>query len=500
MTTEEMRKAKIADLAIVLTLFALNVIIKSVFLGTHTLDTDEPYTLYHAQESLGDLFSVLQRDNNPPLFFIILHFWIKVFGISETSARFLPMLFSSTAVIFIYLIGRKYYGIVVASGACLLYSLSNLNIMESHDTRAYTLFVLLSTLSIYFYLRVSESEDIKKPAIALTVINTLLIYTHLLGFFILLIEVIYTLAIPSIRKRFFQLHLKSTIVCGLFYLPYFIFIALSRILDQFQTGMPFEKARPYHLFQIVWAFSNYNIQALKAFLVVLTLFFILLIIRKKIPERHDIIIWGWFVLPFSLMYLVSYKMPMTIPKYEIFITPAFFLMISVAANDLVRKFRVAGVTIIFILAYLMYDSIDLKASNYAGSKDVVASLIQHKRDSTGVFLIPPWVVHTFSYYYDRETFSDYKNLTLRLEKQNVFTFWTPDAIDTFNLTKLSSALLLDGVSNGSTFFDPTEKIYTKLKTSYQDIDTVAAINGYVIYRFQLPVSRNDTIQQNTKNE
>ena len=90
---------------IVLALFLLNIIIKVMYLSFQPISHDEPFTVYHAQFDFYNIIHYLKNYNNPPLFELILHFWIKCFGISPFSVRFLPMLFSSLSVVLFYKIG-----------------------------------------------------------------------------------------------------------------------------------------------------------------------------------------------------------------------------------------------------------------------------------------------------------------------------------------------------------------------------------------------------------
>jgi len=87
---------------VILLLVLLNLVLKGIYLGEHNLDLDEPFTLYQAQGSLGDLVSMMKWDNNPPLFYVLMHYWIRIFGISPFSARSISLLFSSFTIIFIY--------------------------------------------------------------------------------------------------------------------------------------------------------------------------------------------------------------------------------------------------------------------------------------------------------------------------------------------------------------------------------------------------------------
>ena len=67
----------------------------SAYLRTHFITgqfwEDEAITTGIASHSLSAIPGVLRHDGSPPLFYLLLHVWMSVFGASETATHALPL-------------------------------------------------------------------------------------------------------------------------------------------------------------------------------------------------------------------------------------------------------------------------------------------------------------------------------------------------------------------------------------------------------------------------
>ena len=66
---------------------------------------DEAFSYFMARENLMNIVLTTARDNNPPLYYILLHFWMKIFGSTEIALRSLSVIFfwATTYVAFLFL-------------------------------------------------------------------------------------------------------------------------------------------------------------------------------------------------------------------------------------------------------------------------------------------------------------------------------------------------------------------------------------------------------------
>jgi mannosyltransferase len=110
-----------------------------------------------ARLDYGDLFhSLAHTEGNPPLYFLLLHGWIRAFGESEAAIRSLSALFGTAAIVLAYVIGRRLAGSRVGLVAAALVAFNPLMVWFSQEARPYALLVLLSGLSFLFFAMVLE--------------------------------------------------------------------------------------------------------------------------------------------------------------------------------------------------------------------------------------------------------------------------------------------------------------------------------------------------------
>ncbi|MEC4806260.1 MAG: glycosyltransferase family 39 protein [Jaaginema sp. PMC 1079.18] len=124
---------------------------------------DEPITLRELlvplQTNLGgslqDVFTnIITEDNHPPLFFGLLHLWLKLFPqdeyISLWAARSLSAFLGVLAIPAIYFLARAIFrSNAIAQGCAILMALSPYSIYLAQEARHYTLGVLFVILSLF---------------------------------------------------------------------------------------------------------------------------------------------------------------------------------------------------------------------------------------------------------------------------------------------------------------------------------------------------------------
>lgn len=152
-------------------------------LGAESYWYDEIYTVSMAQETLSQLLAVKEL-NWPPAYYALIHFWVQLFGTTEFATRALSASAGLLAVPGLYLIGRELFGESVGLLSSFLLALSEFQIYYAQETRFYSLFLLATLSSLYFYLQLLKTGQ-KRALLVYGLSSLLLVFCHTFGVFVL---------------------------------------------------------------------------------------------------------------------------------------------------------------------------------------------------------------------------------------------------------------------------------------------------------------------------
>jgi hypothetical protein len=117
-------------------------------IGAKGLWLDEAFSVWLGWQPLPDMLSwIIRIDQHPPLYYFLLHFWMR-FGDSAATVRTLSALIGALTIPMIYLLGRRLLGQNVALLAALILAISPFHIRFGQETRMYTLLTLNASLAM----------------------------------------------------------------------------------------------------------------------------------------------------------------------------------------------------------------------------------------------------------------------------------------------------------------------------------------------------------------
>ncbi|HZU60266.1 MAG TPA: glycosyltransferase family 39 protein, partial [Solirubrobacteraceae bacterium] len=167
-------------------LFLVLVIAASAYLRTRYLSgqfwIDEALSMGIASHPLSAIPGILRHDGSPPLFYVLLHFWIRAFGASEAATHTLPLLFGLATIPVGMWAGWSLFGRRAGAIAAILFAFNAFLTQYAQETRMYELMALLGLIATAAFIHAFVHR--RRPyLIVFAIALALMLYTHVWGVF-----------------------------------------------------------------------------------------------------------------------------------------------------------------------------------------------------------------------------------------------------------------------------------------------------------------------------
>jgi hypothetical protein len=405
-------------------------------------------------------------DFHPPLYHVILYFWIKFFGNSEIAVRLPSVIFGLLTIYLTFLISELVFNNKTISLfkhklslkflPALFLTFSGLHLYYSQEARMYSLAAFLTTLAIYVHLIKSHS--------LIRIVSIVLL---------LLSDYVPWLLMPV----FFWLSPVTTFAGLLATIPWWPFL-----VKQLALGM--STAADFPLWnQVVGRFSIKNIllipikflygrvsvtSKISYFLLfapgVVTSSLLIAANYLKLKQQPKIIkvITAWFLVPLIIGVVLSLKISLLSYFRFIFILPAFYILLVWAINTLTGKYKgwlVTGffcLTVITGISYLLLPQF-------------------HRED---------W--RSFSLWIDIDATPNSLTIFPSLAQADPYYYYQHKipAADTLDINQLPETVYL--VRYVQEIFDPQDKMRQNLESLGFVLMTKKSFNGVVVWKYHKP--------------
>ena len=399
-------------------LLALALLLRCLFIGKTDLGSDECFSLYMAQLNIPDIVRILCQGDNPPLWEMLLHGWIRLFGVSEIALRSLSLLFSVLTVIPIYFLGERHLHRYAGIAAALCFCCSTFSIYLSHDGRVYSLIGFLSACSAWLFVSISNNP---KPFkfILLTLVNLLLLYGHYLSIWIIVMEFVIFLIFKPIRSSIWKpylLHVASLIIL---FLPMFP-VLYTRFLDSGLHGTWIEKSSGIvNLYDLFWRMCNLPFVTVVALIIMgcALVFWMIRLKRERSPFSANAILTLLWWVPLLISFVLSFFTGFLLDRYFYFLFPLFYLAMAGYCLSLFPKHEKAGLCLMAFFAILMAVSCSPDSSTkrfsawHADIKPLVNQLKEAKEHEHALVILPESFDKQYVYYLDvrHEAFKSHRS-------------------------------------------------------------------------------------------
>jgi mannosyltransferase len=157
------------------------------FVSRGPLWLDEAQSVAIAKHSLAGLPAALKHDGAPPLYYGLLHLWMRVFGDSTFAVRSLSGIPAVLALPVVVRLGRRIGGDAVGIAAIVLLAISPFAVRYAVEARMYSLLLLLSLAGAHALLSVHRHRTMASY-VALAAVTAASLYTHYYaGFFVVVV-------------------------------------------------------------------------------------------------------------------------------------------------------------------------------------------------------------------------------------------------------------------------------------------------------------------------
>lgn len=287
-------------------------ILRLIAIDSRGLQYDDVFSIFLADRSLPEIVSGTAADTMPPLYYFLLHFWMRI-SREVWFIRLLTVLLSVGVTALVYGTVERWLGRAAAVWAALLTSVSPLQIYHAQDVRMYALLVLGQAAYLWFFTRIWFGERDGKTRGwdwgGLVLSGLVAMYSHNLAVFGLVAPNLFLL----VRRRWRLLIrlVAAQLLIGLGALPWLILLPgqMEKIQRAFWTPRP----GPVEIIQAVILFTaSLPLPPVLLVIVAVLSFQVLLFVALEVwrGRKEDGI--GFLVLalivPPALLFITSYIM------------------------------------------------------------------------------------------------------------------------------------------------------------------------------------------------
>jgi len=370
---------------------------------------DEAFSVIFAQMPLWEI--IQKTTVEPPLYYFLLHFWIKIFGTSEIAARSLSFVAVIIACIVLAEWAHKIFKDKFFSLYMSLFFLCNPMILYyAFEVRTYGFFILFTVLSLFFY------HEKKWGWYRIATICG--IYTHFYFGVVPLIQGIHygilhrqqifrkVKHIPVFIQSFFRDPMGvSYIIIALAISPMFVrFLTVSSVFKS-SWFYPVD----FHLIKSVLGnmFIGYEgtpwyLWPYTAYLSILLFVLFIVALKDKTHRSLTGLLFFLISIPLTLVIGVSFIKPFFVNRYLIPVSVAEVLLTIFALSSLKPKALQRTIAIVFLVAVCVFDMWFSDKHNKLDIRTPVSTINAIKKPSDFIYVDDP-IVFMETLYYTKDT-------------------------------------------------------------------------------------------------
>lgn len=352
---------------------------------------DEIFSVHYSTlPSWSDTLKYWILETNPPLYTLFLRFYLPfVNQNSEILVRLPSLLIGLASIVLLYVFAKKLFSQKTAIISTTFMAFSVLHIFVSVEARIYSLLVLLAISSFYiFHSLIIEQKDNKKMWVLYTIVNTLLLYSHLTALTAVLIQFLVLHFSTNDKKILKKWYIAESISLALFSI-WFIPSTLSRLNLNLGNAWYFETSGDFFtliLYPLLNSTENNLLNTIFTLLIFIGFYILVSMFKetKDVKTRNTLLFVSvWALLPVILSSILH---SFTV-KYIIIAYPAIFLLTGHIIEKYVSTKKSFLAFIAFIAIVFLPPAFSF-ASHPLFSLKVLNNYLEKNETDKSIVLIP----------------------------------------------------------------------------------------------------------------
>lgn len=363
---------------------------------------DEAFTYLLANKNIFEILRLTAQDFNPPLYYLLMHFWIQMFGSSEIGMRIISIAFFWATFWIVFLFFKNVFKF--SNKKIILYSvfflLNPLFHYYAFEARMYSMFAFFATASFYCYYTKNKKWY--------TVVTVLGLYTHYFMLLVLLAQGIWLFVEHRLKPK--RTDIQQLIVPFLFLLPWLIFSLVTKragegvfwILPMTWEGFITIPSRLYTGYEGTFKFYDKPLLNLSMFISLLVIVGSIFTFRNHHKLKKEwLFFFLWGIGAALIVGLVSFFVPLFLPRYLIFAGVGFFLFLVFCLERMPLPLRFIFLAALF-LATFHYQSLQVKHRTKANYSRMIREIKNQTRPNDVIYVTDELDYFPAQYYFDQK--------------------------------------------------------------------------------------------------
>ncbi|MFO0703279.1 MAG: hypothetical protein U0525_00975 [Patescibacteria group bacterium] len=373
---------------------------------------DEAFSVILTKRPILELLSITAKDFSPPLYYLILKYWMMVFGNSEVATRLLSFTFFVLLIIAVIAFCYKHLKLRVWQifFVAITTSLSPILSYYAFETRMYSLIALLSTLSWLALLMNRRKQYV--------VFSILALYTQYFQIFVIASQILYLIVLQCKNHtnrvtliNTLKTHLINFLIIGICFFPWILYVAISHDKNSVTSFwiLPPTIQDVLHMPSILltgyehdfpFKFNLSTINALVYIFFVVSIVPLTKTFSKKFNTEKLAYLF-WFFIPGIMVSVLSLFGPsLFLPRYLIVSVPAFYISFAATIRDeKIKKLVVLLVVFLITLKLYDYQQIEIKKRTKEDVRPIFASINRQTSENDSLYLESELDFHLAQYYF-----------------------------------------------------------------------------------------------------